>query len=186
MDEPQEDRSRINRTIYQLDSLYNSLSPQEFGRVMQQLLACSFEAAGFHVIENAIGVPDFTATSPTIDGQSHTIAVEVKTTDKSKIVLTKRDLDGILNPGQTGVLAVLVFPARNPGWLLIQAESVSARSWELRRLTMKPHVDVGFDVNGRFQQITGGLEVGLVSGGPELDRWIKLQRRAFHDTNAQR
>jgi len=186
MDEPQGDRSRINRTIYQLDSLYNTLSPQEFGRVMQQVLACSFEAAGCHVIENAIGVPDFTATSPTMDGQSHTIAVEVKTTDKSKIVLTQRDLDGILNPGQTGVLAVLVFPAMHPGWLLIQAESVSARSWELRHLAMKPQVDVGFDVNSMFQRITGGLEIGLVSGGPALDGWIKSQRHAFHATNARR
>ncbi len=185
MDEPQEDRSRINRTIYQLDSLYKMLSPQEFGRVMQQVLACSFEAAGFHVIENAIGVPDFTATSPRIDGESHTISVEVKTTDKSRIVLTQRDLDGILNPGQTGVLAVLVFPAMNPGWLLIQAESVSARSWELRHLAIKPQVDVGFDVNTMFQRITCVLEVRLVTGGPELEGWIKSQRHAFHAANAQ-
>ena len=185
MDEPQGDRSRSNRTIYQLDSLYKTLSPQEFGRVMQQVLACSFEAAGFHVIENAIGVPDFTATSPAIGGQNHTIAVEVKTTDKSKIVLTQRDLDGILNPGQIGVLAVLVFPAMNPGWLLIRADSVSARSWEIRHLTMKPQVDVGFDVNTMFQRITGGLEVRLVSGGRELDGWIRSQRHAFHATNLQ-
>lgn len=184
MDELQGDRKRINRTIYQLDSLYRTLSPQEFGRVMQQVLACSFEAAGFHVIENTVGVPDFTATSPMMNGQSHTIAVEVKTTDKSKIVLTQRDLDGILNPGQTGLLAVLVFPAMNPGWLLIPAESVSSRSWELRHLAMQPQVDVGFDLNMMFQRITGSLDVAYVSTGAELDGWIKSQRHAFHATNA--
>lgn len=94
MGEANGDRGSVNRTIYQLDSLYKRLSPQEFGRVMQQVLACGFEAAGFHVVENAVGVPDFTATSPMTDGHCETIAVEVKTSDKTKISLTQRELDG--------------------------------------------------------------------------------------------
>ena len=179
------DRGRINRTIYQLDSLYKNLSPQEFGRVMQQILACGFEAAGFHVVENAVGVPDFTAASPMSDGHCETIAVEVKTSDKPKIPLTQRDLDGIRTPGQTGVLAVLMFPSMNPGWLLIPSDSVTPRSWEIRRLGMKPRVDVGFDVDDMFHRITAGLEASLVTGGSELEGWIKAQRRAFHAVNSR-
>ena len=180
MSDTSSDRSRINRTIYQLDTLYKKLSPQEFGRVMQQFLACSFEAAAFDVVENAVGVPDFTATSPLIDGVFQTIAVEVKTTDKSKIPLRQRDLDGIGNPGQVGVLAVLIFPAISPGWLLIQADSISARAWELRHLKMKPRVDVGFDVDVMFHRVVGGLETQMVPGGSDLEGWIKTQRHAFH------
>jgi hypothetical protein len=179
MGEKNGDRGRVNRTIYQLDSLYKHLSPQEFGRVMQQVLACGFEAAGFHVVENAVGVPDFTATSPMTDGLCETIAVEVKTSDKSKISLTQRDLDGIRTPGQTGVLAVLVFPAMNPGWLLIPAASVSPRLWDIRHLGMKHRVDVGFDVDDMFHRITAGLETHLAPGGSELEGWIKTQRHAF-------
>jgi hypothetical protein len=185
MAEPDDNRSLVNRTIYQLDSLYKNLSPQEFGRVMQQMLACGFEAANFHVIENAVGVPDFTATSPMIDGNCQTIAVEVKTTDKSKVALTQRDLNGILNPGQIGVLAVLVFPAKNPGWLLIPANSISARSWEIRHLMMKPKVDVGFDVDEMLHRVTAGLETNMATGGSELEGWIKSQRHAFHAMNSQ-
>lgn len=184
MPETNIDRVRVNRTIHQLDLLYKNLSPQEFGRVMQQVLACAFEAAGFHVIENAVGVPDFTATPPMNSGRA-TIAVEVKTSDKSKIPLTQRDLDGIRNPNQTGVLAVLKFPSMNPGWLLIPSDSISPRSWEIRHLGMKPRVDVGFDVDDVFHQIAAGLEASLVTGGSDLDGWIKAQRHAFHAMNSQ-
>jgi hypothetical protein len=185
MSETTGDRTHINRTIYQLDLLRKRLSPQEFGRVMQQALACAFEAAGFRVVENAIGVPDFTATSPMTSGESQTLAVEVKTSDKSKIVLTKRGLDGIRTPGQSGVLAVLDFPALNPRWLLIPETSVTARSWEIRHLRMKPQVDVGFDVDEMFHRIMGCLEAGMAPGGPDLDGWIKAQRHAFHAMNSR-
>ena len=185
MSELNGDRGRVNRTIYQLDSLYKNLSPQEFGRVMQQVLACGFEATGFHVVENAVGVPDFTAISSITDGKCQTIAVEVKTSDKSRISLTQRDLEGIRTPGQTGVLAVLMFPAMNPGWLLIPAESISPRSWEIRHLGMKPQVDVGFDVNTMFHRVIAALETHLVPGGSELEGWIKAQRHAFLAMNSR-
>jgi hypothetical protein len=170
------DRSRISRTIYKLDSLYHRLSPHEFGRVMQQVLACSFEASGFRVVENAIGVPDFTATSPPWSGDVQVIAVEVKTTDKAKLNVTQRDLDGISTAGQTGVLAVLMFPSKDPGWLLISANDLSPRSWALRYLRMKSRVDVGCDVNGMLHDIVAGLDTGTAPGGPELESWIRGER----------
>lgn len=152
---------------------------------MQQVLACSFEAAGFRVVENTVGVPDFTATSSITDGNDQTIAVEVKTSDKSKISLTQRDLDGIRTPGQTGVLAVLMFPAMNPRWLLNSADSISPGSWEIRHLGMKPQVNVGFDVDNMFHRATAGLETHLVPGGSELEGWIKTQRHAFLVLNSR-
>ena len=152
---------------------------------MQQVLACAFEAADFRVIENTVGVPDFTATPPKSSDNSETIAVEVKTSDKPKIPLTQRDLDGIRTPGQTGVLAVLMFPSMSPGWLLVPADSISPRSWEIRHLKMKPQVNVGFDVDAMFHRIMAELEVTSVTKGSELDSWIKAQRHAFHTRNSK-
>jgi hypothetical protein len=152
---------------------------------MQQVLACGFEAADFHVVENAVGVPDFTATSPMIDGDCQTFAVEVKTTDKAKIAPTQRDLDGIRTPGQIGVLAVLMFPSMNPGWLLIPANSISTRSWEIRHLMMKRKVDVGFDVDDMFHRVVAGFETNLATGGSDLEGWIKAQRHAFLAMSSQ-
>jgi Holliday junction resolvase len=155
------------------------LTPQEFGRVLQQLLACEFEAAGFHVVENAVGVPDFTASPPIIAPDCQTIAVEVKTTDRSMVSLTQRDLDGVLAPGQLGVVAVLVFPARHPGWLLVSADDLCARSWKIRHLMMKPKAEVGFDVDEVFHQLMAGLETDVVTSGPGLEAWTRSQRHAF-------
>lgn len=183
MDETTRDRTRINRTIYQLDLLHGRLSPQDFGRAMQQLLACAFEAAGFRVIENAVGVPDFTASRETANGVFQTFAFEVKTSDTARIVLTERDLDGIRIPGHTGVLAVLVFPARNPRWLLISEDALTARSWETRHLAQMQQVDVGFDLDEIFQRVIGSLDATLAPSGPPLKDWINSQRLAFHAIN---
>jgi len=150
---------------------------------MQQVLACAFVAADFRVIENTIGVPDFTATAPTNDTQ--TIAVEVKTSDKPKIPLTQRDLDGIRNPEQIGVLAVLDYPATNPGWLLISEDGLSPRSWEIRHLKMRSQVDVGFDVDDMFHRVLADFQTSSVTKGTELDGWIKVQRHAFHAKHSQ-
>jgi hypothetical protein len=146
---------------------------------MQHLLACVFEAAGFHVVENAVGVPDFSAVPPIIARDCPTIAVEVKTTDKAVIFLTQRDLDGVSAPEQLGVVAVLMFPARNPGWLLIPAASLCAGSWKVRHLMRKPRVEVGFSVDEMFRQLVGELETDAVTGGPGLEGWVKSQRHAF-------
>ena len=76
-----QDRVTINRGIVRLDCLCSLLGPQGFGRAMQHLLAYSFECAGFEVVENAVGVPDYTATPPV---GSETISVEVKTSGRYK------------------------------------------------------------------------------------------------------
>jgi hypothetical protein len=152
---------------------------------MQQFLACGFEAADFHVVENTVGVPDFIATSPMVEGDCQTFAVEVKTTDKSKVVPTQRDLDGIRTSGQIGVFAVLMFPSMSPGWILIPANSISARSWEIRHLMMKQKVDVGFDVDDMFHRVVAGLETNVATGGPDLEGWIKAQRHTFLAMSSQ-
>jgi hypothetical protein len=184
MSDPTGGRVRINRTIHQLDVLRGKLTAQEFGRAMQQLLACAFEAAGFDVVENAVGVPDFTATPPRPAGNVGQIAVEVKTSDKPEISLTRRDLHGIRTLGQTGMLAVLVFPDLSPRWALVPANSVSARTWKMRHLLAMEQVDVGFDVNDIFYEIGASLDTTSVVGGPELGNWIKVERHKFLSLNS--
>lgn len=171
-----DDRRAINRTIYVLDSLHDALSPQEFGRAMQRVLACVFQAQGFLVVQNAVGVPDFTATGK---DAGRALAVEVKTCEGSRVSLTQRDLDGVRVSGQTGVLAVLVFPDRTPRWLLISADTLSARAWLMRHLAAKPQVDVGFGVSDVFYRVVGSLQPEWVRGGPELEQWLDFQLHSF-------
>jgi hypothetical protein len=173
------DRVLINKAIYQLDLLYANLTPQEFGRVMQQILACCFEAADYHLVENAVGVPDFVATSQGTEISCVTFAVEVKTTDKPKISITQRDLDGIRTPGVSGVLAVLIFPSRNPRWMLLSEDDIAPGALEIRSLERKVPVDVGFDLSSVFRQAASQIEAVSAPGGSDLELWIKRQRHKF-------
>ena len=44
-----------------VQQLEDRFGPQEFGQIMQILVALSFKRAGFQVVKNAIGVPDLQA-----------------------------------------------------------------------------------------------------------------------------
>jgi hypothetical protein len=153
---------------------------------MQHVLAWCFEAAGFQVVENAVGVPDFTAHSPPSAVKSEYFAVEVKTTDKTRISLAQRELDAIRTTGQTGILAILEFPSMNPGWLLKSADGLAARTLELRHLRLRPQVELIFDVDGIFRDAVSGLEVQSIVRGPALKGWISSQRGMFLSRVAQR
>lgn len=174
------DRVEINRIIAQLDSLYTSLTAQDFGRLMQSFLASVFEAAGFRVVENAVGVPDFTASVvdqvTTVTG---TIAVEVKTSDSREITLSERDLAAIKTAGQVSVLAALAFPDRTPKWALVSADDLAPGRWPIRRLLGKRQVDVGFDLHHLFYRLLAGVDASTVAGGPVLDEWAAARRREF-------
>lgn len=173
-------RVQLNRTIVQLEVLYNNLSAQDFGRLMQGFLACVFEHAGFQVTENAVGVPDFTASpiaTPAID--SGTIAVEVKTSDRREVTLSERELTATKMAGQLSILAALDYPSRTPKWALVSAHHLSPGKWPMRRLLAKPQVDVGFGLQDSFHLIVGGLDASSVRGGPALDEWTASKRREF-------
>ena len=157
--------------------MLDRLSPQEFGRSMQQLLACTFQLAGFVVSENAVGVPDIVARLPDGGvGPVGAVAIEVKTSESGEIQLSKRELDAIRMNGELPVVAALSFPDVSPSWALVHANDVSPRKWDVRRLLAKPQVDVGFDVTDRFHDVVGDVDVASLAVGKELDSWLANQR----------
>ncbi|MDG6934750.1 MAG: hypothetical protein JRN68_08630 [Nitrososphaerota archaeon] len=82
------DQLKIISTIQQIKDRFG---PRVFGQIMQTLLALSFKEAGYHVVNNTVGVPDIKLLgSISKDGYE----IEVKTGDEF-VSLTKRDIDGI-------------------------------------------------------------------------------------------
>lgn len=162
-----------------MNQLSDLLTPQSFGRAMQQVLAFMFVLAGFEVVENAVGVPDFTASGTVKTSFSGALAIEVKTSDTQRIVVSKRDLAGVSAAGYVGVLAVLEYPSLDPEWHLIKADSLVARVWEVRYLKRQVMANPGFDVNSQFRRYVSQLHPEVLGEGVEFDAWMKEEKRAF-------
>lgn len=158
------------RTLVLLRRVHDKHLAQGFGRVCQTLLGLSFKAAGFEVTPNRIGVPDILARRPGIAGG---FAVEVKTSEERRIVLQARELEGLVNSGLTPTLAALCFPDPNPQWYLVDSRGLSAGTFDIDRLALRPSVDVGFDVNMTFRTILGERIDTIMENVEELDSLLK-------------
>ncbi len=171
-DGPGARRALINRAIGQLDALSDAVTPQEFGRTVQKLLAFSFEALGYSVTENPVGVPDLQVES-SADGSC--LAIEVKT--GNPITISRRDLDGVQGHGQQGVLAALMFPDSHPRWCLVDATTLSPGRIEVRRLARAPQVDTALDVQATFLSLVAAIPTEVLLDRKALGDWADVQRR---------
>lgn len=138
------------RVLGLLDRLHSRYGPQVFGQVMQRLLAAAFASSGHVVTPNAVGVPDFTATKAT---PPRGFGVEVKTTADGAVVLSDRDLAGVMNCGHTPVVALLDYPSDNPTWHFLDAASLKPGVYEPFRLKRKPKALLDFDANESFSSL---------------------------------
>jgi len=137
------------RCLALLNELLDGHGPQVFGRVMQSLLAETFQRAGYSVSMNAVGVPDFTAVKRV---PHSSFAIEAKTGSGSTVVLSDRDLEGVRSTGWVPVIALLLFPATEVGWVLLNASHLLAGSHRTLRLIRQPYVILDFDVNLGFHK----------------------------------
>jgi Holliday junction resolvase len=145
MSDREPDSLRVLALIQQLQDRFGA---QELGQIMQTLLALTFREAGFHVVKNAVGVPDLQAFRP---GTSPGFAIEAKTGEES-ISLTKRDLEGVMSTGRTPVLAGFFLSDPNPRWWLVDARSLKATTYRRYEISAKPVIDVGFDLTVHFSR----------------------------------
>jgi hypothetical protein len=146
------------RTLVLLRRIHDKYGPQGFGRVSQTLLALSFQAQGFRVTKNPVGVPDIMARRQTPAGG---FAIEAKTSQEWRVTLPERELKGLTDSGLTPTLAVLSFPDRDPQWFLIDAKDLSTGTYEIARLVRHARINVGFDVNLVFRTVLGE-RIGMV------------------------
>jgi hypothetical protein len=138
------------RTLALLRRVHDRHGPQSFGRIGQTLLALSFQASGFKVTKNPVGVPDIRALH---DNPARGFAVEVKTSEGGKIILQDRELKGITESALIPMVAALWFPHSDPRWLLVDGREVTAGTHEMIQLARRRPVDVGFDVNHVFRTL---------------------------------
>jgi hypothetical protein len=137
------------RVLTLIQQLHDKFGAQEFGQIMQTLVALAFQTAGFQIVKNAVGVPDLQAFRA--DGTPG-FAVEVKT-GESTISLSKRDLDGVISTRRTPVLAALFVSDPTPRWWLVDAKSLRPISYKRYDLAAKPLADVGFDLTAFFSRV---------------------------------
>lgn len=163
------------RILALVQQLQDRFGPQEFGQIMQTLLALTFRRAGFQVVPNAVGVPDLQVFR---SGVSPSFAIEVKT-GQTIVSLSKRDLVGVMSKGGTPAIAAFFLSDPSPRWWLIDANSLKATTYRRYELSAKPVVDVGFDLTDQFSRtIAESFSIAMEGPGP-LARL--LEARAYLD-----
>jgi hypothetical protein len=146
-----------------VQQLEGSFGPQQFGQIMQTLLAISFKSAGFEVIKNAVGVPDLQAFHK---GNSDGYAIEAKT-GKTSVSLSKRDLDGVRSTGRIPVVAAFFVSDPKPRWWLVNANALRVATYRRHEIESKPRVDVGFDLTDQFSRIlASNIQIAMEGPGP--------------------
>ncbi len=160
MPEPAPNPLRILALVQQLEDRFG---PQEFGQVMQTLLALSFRRAGFQVVKNAIGVPDLQASR---SGGPSGFAIEVKTGGDT-ISLSKRDLEGVMSTGKTPVVAAYFLSDPTPRWWFVDAKSLKATTYHRYEVSAKPAVEAGFDLTDMFSRtLVERFSIAIEGMGP--------------------
>jgi len=150
------------RVLTLVRELNDGLGAQQFGQLLQNLLALAFKKEGFTVLRNAVGVPDlqvYGRASP--EGY----AIESKTGDTS-ITLSRRDLDGVMSTNRTPVVAAYFLSDPTPRWWLVDARVLRPMAYRRYDLESKPAVDVGFDVTAIFARlVVSNLRIAIAGPG---------------------
>lgn len=167
-----EAKRRTHEVILRLAKLYEDVPPQSRGQIIQSLLGFTLETAGYDVTPNYVGVPDLRATHRDTGAG---FAVECKT--GSPVVLSERDLKGIRECHEVGVLATFVYPAVPPHWLMTNASRLRARPWEWWELERLPVIDLGFKVDETFVTVVNQVPLEVVVDRSKVIEWGEGRRR---------
>lgn len=168
------------RVVALVHQLQDRFGPQEFGQVVQTLLALTFHQAGFQVLRNTVGVPDLLLSRPeTREGY----AIEVKTGDE-KITLSQRDLDGVLSGGRTAVLAALFLSDPSLRWFTVDARGLRPIRYRRYELESKPPIDFGFNLTEKFSRVLAKSHPVSMEGPGPLARLLASPDRKHHDLPA--
>jgi hypothetical protein len=167
------DARRTHQVIWHLSKLYDEVRPQQRGQIVQSLLEFTLEIGGYSVTPNYIGVPDLRAAQRESGAG---FAIECKT--GNPVVVSERDLKGIQDCQEIGVLASFVYPAIQPHWWLTDGNRLRVRSWAWWELGRLPTVDLGFDVDDVFVTLVNHVPVEVLMDREALVEWAGRRRRA--------
>jgi hypothetical protein len=158
------------RTLVLFRRIHDQYGPQGFGRICQTLLALTFKVEKFRVTKNPIGVPDILSRREEGEGG---FALEVKTSEERQVLLPEREIEGLTSSGLTPTLAVLSFPEIDPRWYLVGIVGLTPGVHDVARLSRRPPIDVGFDVNRTFRAVLGERLDLVMNNLEELERLLR-------------
>ncbi len=165
------------RVVALVHQLQDRFGPQEFGQIVQTLLALTFHQAGFEVLRNAVGVPDLLLSRPETQAG---YAIEVKTGDE-RVTLSQRDLDGVLSGARTAVVAALFLSDPSLRWFTVDARHLRPSSYRRYDFDSKPPIDFGFNLTEKFSRVLAKNHPVSMEGPGPLARLLASRDRKHHD-----
>jgi hypothetical protein len=128
-----------------LQNLHAQHGPREFGKIVQKLLAITFQLAGFHrIVERGVQGVDVDA----VGSSDERYATEVKTTQKHAVRYANKDRIGLAARQQDGYQPLLAVLRLTPLSDLMLVHTASLRCGQLRKASLQPH---------RFHDLEGRL-----------------------------
>jgi hypothetical protein len=148
------------------------LTPTEFGRLAQVILALSFQGIGFSINHfQQVGRPDFLA-----ERRTQMYAVEVKAPGGNEVILKKEDLMGVENLGHQPILAVLTFPELDAQWLVLPSGGISPHAYQKTSLKKYNMSELSQEVNESFLNV-------LINHRNEISRGASDLRKLMRSTS---
>jgi Holliday junction resolvase len=131
----------------------NGRWPVEYGKIVQMLLAISFDRrrGGFAVLNHYSEGVDLELTRP-----GDRFAVEVKTTEGASILLSEKDVAGLMaklqNDGYTPAVAVLRLQ-RSAEWVIANAQRLVPGAYTSDRLSLDSITEIESIAKVHFERV---------------------------------
>lgn len=137
-------------TYYQLDALLQKRGPPSFGRICQNLLELCFIEDHYLTRGRAVERPDIVA-----ERLDRKYAVECKYQKGSNLMLTQRDLDGVMELQSSNFIPTIAFLLMdiNANWMMIKADRLKPGKYNKTALVIYELNDLSKEINSVFPKI---------------------------------
>ena len=165
-------------TFKHLERIRNKFGPGIFGKIAQKLLALAMYDAGFcHVVERGVQGVDIDVAET--GGKKY--AMEVKTTDKNNIPLSKENIEALkdrANDGYSPMVAALRMQLFED-WLFanVPLSVLKPGTFHLSRLRAYRVQDLESLIRPVFEAVVNEHIGGVLSGGEHYLNQVLAQKR---------
>lgn len=150
--------------------------PSEFGKIVQKLLALTFQELGFELIEErAVQGVDIDVIR---QDTGERFSFEVKTSQGREVHIGSKDIEGLRSrqvDGYDTYFAVLCMPfCFSDGWIIFSSRGIKEGNYNAVRLVGKRFRELSEEINGAFPLVLKKVGEELISrpGGTAL-RYLK-------------
>ena len=154
-----------------VEEVASKLTPTEFGRLAQVLLALSFQEIGFSINHfQQVGRHDILAVRGTQE-----YAVEVKAPTRDEVMIKKEDLMCVENLRHIPILAVFTYPELDAQWVVLPSRGIQPRSYQKASLKKYRMPELSAELNESFLKVVAKQREAISNGASELRKLIKRE-----------